>query len=1626
MKSMHSTLRASADDSGQLLLYAARIFGSWVLVMGLLVFAPSTFAAGTFASDCMSCHTSPPEGARVNAANAGAVITAADGPNGMGLLPAQLALVAAYASEIATSFGPAIFTGPSRTVAYHASNIAITVPNVVVAPLSKVITSFRGSATYGSVNGSGTTALTYNHTANHCGADTVTAFGQGLADTASRFIPITITPPAITAPSPTVNLAYSTGAQNVSLGGTVNVGGITVTAAPANGTAGVVNTNTLSYAADPTTYKAQITIGYRGEGGGYGTANSCGSSNGVATVNVGLPPPPAVGNIGTLTVSSVSPTMIDVSASLSGVVASNPPAAYAVVASQPTVVGSGGSSVSGNTITYTPPGGFTGTTTITYTKAGPGGTSNTGTITLDVSAAPFVAAASASTAYETSVLINLAGSITSGTPVTAVTPSAPTNGVAVQTASTTIRFTPTNGFFGSGTFLYTATSVGGTSSTALVTVAVRPPAPSVAATTATVPYNTATAINLASSIGPGGAAVLSVTPSGAVGGTAVATGPSTITFTPTAGMIGAASFNFSATNAGGASAGTAVVSVTVSSPTAPAATSGAVSVFSNGTSAIALSNYISGFFSSASIVTPPTHGTATLSGTTLTYTPYAGYKGVDTLDFTATGVGGTSNVATLSLTVGAIPITPAFSRAVAVNKTLTLDVSSLVTGSFSSITVTPPANGIAYVNGNVITYVPRPGFIGKDSFFYAALGGPVEKSLPGLISIDVVPEMTAKALSLTTSLNTPGSLDLKKELAEPTLVGVVVGAAPQHGTVKVAGTTVTYTPAADYFGPDSFTYIGVDSITGNASPETVSVTVRPDLPSVKPVTLTVAKNTAGSFDLVGYISGTGIRGISIETLPKQGTVAVAGTVLTYTPRKDYFGQDAFSLIAYGAAGQSTPGTVKVVVTGEPDPSKDATVNSAINSQVLAAMGMARGQVANFSRHFERSPRGRGRATASGAGLAQSSFVAGASAPSFSGQSAANPPPTTMASFLPNAIQLPQGNASASLPLATGLSMAANDLGMAHSPLYALASGLIQNQSIDLGAVQQSFAGNASAPTPESTQVWIEGVASFGVRDASGAISGANFSSTGITVGVDRIVNDKLTVGLGVGYAQDTTMIGSDGSRSQSKGYSVAVYGSYMPGDDLFFDGLLGIGGFDFDTRRYVQPMDDFALSARKGYQYFGSIGGGYEWRGKTTMLSPYMRLEFSSDRLGESSEVGGSYYALTYFEQAAASLQAVVGLRGESIHATPFGFVVPRARLEWRQDLRESGAATIAYADQVDGTRYAISPSGSLRSALVWGIGSEFMFRDGWSLGLDYQLSQVSASESSFALRAKVTKELGAKGLPKLLQGVEIDPLDDNELQVDVGYTWDDNITRGKVAGDILVDNLYTFNVSKTMVAGGGGNSRWLLTGAAGGERFQNFNGLSHYTLTGEAMYQYRGTADFDAATWGAFAKVTGEAFQSEMRDGHRYSLGVSVLQPLTDRVTLSGTLSANRRRARSEVFSTQDTSARFNIDYALGRGATLYVGGEYRKGDMVSTGLASLENVTIAKVLVVDDAFDAGRFTSYRLDATTWLTTIGYNVGLGARDSIDLSWRRVQSTPSLRPDWATSPSSYLNNQFSASYLMRF
>jgi hypothetical protein len=266
-----------------------------------------------------------------------------------------------------------------------------------------------------------------------------------------------------------------------------------------------------------------------------------------------------------------------------------------------------------------------------------------------------------------------------------------------------------------------------------------------------------------------------------------------------------------------------------------------------------------------------------------------------------------------------------------------------------------------------------------------------------------------------------------------------------------------------------------------------------------------------------------------------------------------------------------------------------------------------------------------------------------------------------------------------------------------------------------------------------------------------------------------------------------------------------------------------------------------------------------------------------------------------------------------------------------------------------------------------------------------------------------------------------------DRLQVDLGYTYDDNVTRGRTGDEILADQLLGLNVSASGALRIDDNVRLVVTGLISGEKFNRYNGLSNLSGGLEAEIQYRQSGAFDAITYAAFARGWLDNYASHLRDGSHYSVGVSARGALTDRIALFGELAHNERHAQSEVWDVIDHSALLNLDYSLGESGTLYLTGQYRRGDVVSDGHGTLVNVSLAKVFVLDDAFPNQQWFAYRSDARTWISTIGYNVPLGHQASLDISWRRVHSTPTTHLNFDVEGSlRYVGNQYSIVFLKQF
>lgn len=294
-----------------------------------------------------------------------------------------------------------------------------------------------------------------------------------------------------------------------------------------------------------------------------------------------------------------------------------------------------------------------------------------------------------------------------------------------------------------------------------------------------------------------------------------------------------------------------------------------------------------------------------------------------------------------------------------------------------------------------------------------------------------------------------------------------------------------------------------------------------------------------------------------------------------------------------------------------------------------------------------------------------------------------------------------------------------------------------------------------------------------------------------------------------------------------------------------------------------------------------------------------------------------------------------------------------------------------------------------------------------------------------FARAAATAVLLGALCSPSALLADE-----SLDVRIDATFTADDNVTRARAASDKLSDQSFgvTLNKSVEFLFPESPHVRGLVNGSLGGEKFQTYNGLSRIVLGFQGELQYRASAEFDAPTFAVFLRASREEYESTLRDGFRYSTGVSVRKSLTDRIDAFGALAVNKRDGKSIVFDNEDRSARVNLDYSLSRNGTIYLGGEYRTGDTVSTAPATLLAIDIASAVVLDDAFTDPQRLAYRLDARSILATLGYNHAFGEGQAFDVSVRWVRSTPTATPGWLAPGTTinYFATQLSVSYLIQF
>lgn len=250
--------------------------------------------------------------------------------------------------------------------------------------------------------------------------------------------------------------------------------------------------------------------------------------------------------------------------------------------------------------------------------------------------------------------------------------------------------------------------------------------------------------------------------------------------------------------------------------------------------------------------------------------------------------------------------------------------------SLTASLVSGPSHGIlTLLSDGWLIYVPSQGFVGTDSFTYAASDGHGGTSTavvtiavglgnrPPAAADDAYTAVQNTALSVPA----PGLLANDTDADGDPLTAVLVNG-PTNGTLTFnPDGSFTYTPRPGFRGTDSFTYRAVDPSGATSGVATVTLAVLP--PNGRPV---AAKDDSYSVSAGGVLvapapgvlandtgSGNGTLSATLTSGPDNGTLTLnADGSFVYTPNPGFTGTDSFNYKA--TDGNGTTGTAHVVIT----------------------------------------------------------------------------------------------------------------------------------------------------------------------------------------------------------------------------------------------------------------------------------------------------------------------------------------------------------------------------------------------------------------------------------------------------------------------------------------------------------------------------------------------------------------------------------------------------------------------------------------------------------------------------------------------------------------------------------------
>jgi hypothetical protein len=585
--------------------------------------------------------------------------------------------------------------------------------------------------------------------------------------------------------------------------------------------------------------------------------------------------------------------------------------------------------------TYQPDPDWHGVDTFIYTITD-GASSAVGSVDITVAPvndAPVAIDDSTSTAEDTTTAVDVLDNDVDvdGDHLTVSSIRQPASGMAGVTGEQTITFTPASDWSGIATIPYEV-SDGNVTDTAVLVVRVDPvnDAPAVIDDLATVPEDGSVTFDvLSNDTDIDGDSLILRNVGSPMSGAVTLNGGGSVTYTPDPDFAGLDSFQYTAGD--GIDTATALVTLEVAEVNdAPVASDFSFTLLEDTSISfdpVADAMDVDGDALALVTVDNPAGGTATIDAAGAIVVAFNGdWNGATEFQYQISdgNASATGEVRLIVEPVNDPPVAIADEATTVEDQGVLIDVTANdfdVDGdSLDLLSVLGSGSGVVEIEDGSIRYTPATDWWGTDLLTYVISDGTAPAV--GVVRVTVTPvndAPTAGQDAVTTTEDTTVNIAVLVNDTDPDGDDLVISAVGDaaFGTATAAAKDITYTPTADAFGIDTFTYVAHDP-SGETTVGTVVVSVLAvnDLPQAMDDTVVTLEDAIVRMDVLANdidIDGD-VLSFEIAASPTHGALSVAGDgSVIYMPEADWHGVARFSYtIADGEGAARGAVTVTVI------------------------------------------------------------------------------------------------------------------------------------------------------------------------------------------------------------------------------------------------------------------------------------------------------------------------------------------------------------------------------------------------------------------------------------------------------------------------------------------------------------------------------------------------------------------------------------------------------------------------------------------------------------------------------------------------------------------------------------------